>query len=57
MQDYMTAAVAARRAELRKSAGRRRVRRSRLVIDLDARTVAETPAAQPSKELTFACTR
>ena len=57
MQDYMTAAVAARHAELRNSAGRRRARRSRLVIDLDARTAAETSAAQASKELTLACTR
>jgi hypothetical protein len=57
MQDYMTAAVAARQAELRKVAGRRRVRRSRPVIDLDAGTTAETPVAQAAKELTLACTR
>jgi hypothetical protein len=50
---------------LRKVAGRRRVRRSRLVIDLDARTMtasaAPTPDAQPAaeaaEELAFACTR
>jgi hypothetical protein len=66
MQDYMTAAVAARHAELRKIAGRRWVRRSGRVIDLDARTTTVTavpaapvaqPAAETAEELTFACTR
>jgi len=57
MQDYMTAAVAARHAELRKIAGRRRVRRSRMVIDLEAGTVAAEPVQRTAKELTFACTR
>jgi hypothetical protein len=65
MQDYLTAAVAARHAELRKIAGRRRGRRSRLVIDLDARTMTDSaaptpdaqPAAEAAEELAFACTR
>ncbi len=57
MQDYMTAAVTARQAELRKGAGRRRVRRSRPVIDLDARPAAAEPVEQAAKELTLACTR
>lgn len=66
MEDFTSAAVSARRAELRKIAGRRRSRRAHRVAEHRAPKAAKAVASavespnslsRPSTELTFACTR
>lgn len=66
MEDFTSAAVSARRAELRKIAGRRRSRRAHRVAEHGAPKVAKAvapaggstnPLNRTSTELTFACTR
>jgi hypothetical protein len=66
MEDFTSAAVSARRAELRKIAGRRRPRRAHRVAEHRAPKVAKSvghapasasPRSCASTELTFACTR
>jgi hypothetical protein len=66
MEDFTSAAVSARRAELRKIAGRRRSRRADRVAEHRAPKSAKAtatavrpanPLCHTSTELTFACTR
>ena len=66
MQDFIAAAVTARRAELRKIAGHRRSRRAHRTAEQRAPKAAKAvapavgtgnPLSRTSTELTFACTR